>query len=699
MQVTNRRVSRVQCSNCTCSPGLLSRTNKRSSWFTKQINLKRNLQGSSASRTGSRKGSVFTIDASSLCLPEDAKEFNTSKRLSNLRLIMKDYNLGIYIVPSEDEHQLEYVSPIDQKRSFISGFQGSAGVAIVTRDVTSLNEQPEGLAALSTDSRYFNQAINELDFNWNLLKRGSDIDWENWTINQAIQLSLDSGDKINIGVDPKLINYKLYQKLNNIIKSELLKFPKADIELIPIIPNLIDKIWSKFEDLPIPKSDSIIKVLDDSFTGESISSKINKVFKYLKNSNANGLIISSLDEIAWLLNLRGNDIEYNPVFYSYLIITDDNKITLFVDNLKFDTTIHKILTENGIIINQYNQFWNSLNQLTKNFSNNNKKILINPISSSWEIIRNLKCDYEFINISPIADLKSIKNDIELDGARRAHLKDGKSLIKFFSWLENELINKSELIDEYEADIKLTQLRKQEDNFVGLSFKTISATGPNSSVVHYTPSILQNSVIDPNNIYLCDSGSQFLDGTTDVTRTFHFGFPSIDQIKNYTLVLKGNLALGMLKFPTNLTGNSIDSIARQFLWNYGLDYGHGTSHGIGSYLNVHEGPVGIGPKSINATLKPGQIISNEPGYYKDGEYGIRIENVMIVKSSPINEGFLEFETITKVPLCKKLIDRSLLNVDEIKWINNYHNSIWTELSPFFDKNGLEYNWLKKSTTPL
>lgn len=619
---------------------------------------------------------------------------------------MSDYNLGAYIVPSEDQHQSEYVSAIDQKRSFISGFQGSAGVAIITRDLTCMNDIPEGLAALSTDGRYFNQAANELDFNWTLLKQGSKSDptWEDWTMTQAVQLSLDSGSKVNIGVDPKLINYKSYEKLNSKVEEYAKKYPKAEIQLTPIKDNLIDLIWKDFEEVPVAEP-SLIKILDEKLTGESVNSKIEKVIKYIKQDyKTNGLIINALDEIAWLLNLRGSDIEYNPVFYSYLIITDDKKIVLYVDNKKFDSPVHEYLTKNNIQIKPYESFWTDLSTLSQDFKLQKKKFSINPLTNSWEIVRTLNCPFEIAARSVIEDLKSVKNETELEGARKAHLKDGRALVKFFSWLEDQLINQNELIDEVSADEQLTKYRKEEENFKGLSFTTISATGANGAVIHYKPSKLQNSVIDPSEIYLNDSGSQFLEGTTDVTRTIHMGTPTASQIRNYTLVLKGNLALSMLKFPELSTGNLIDSIARQYLWKYGLDYGHGTSHGIGSYLNVHEGPIGIGPRPNAATsyLKPGNLISNEPGYYEEGEYGIRIENVMIVKNAGYKysgRDFLEFETITKVPFCKKLIDKLLLTPEEIKWIDSYHHDIWNKLLPSFVKNSVEYSWLRRETCPL
>lgn len=704
MQVTNRRVSRAQCNNCTCSPGLLSRSNRRSSWFAKQINLKRNLSGSAASRSGSRKGSVFTIDAASLCLPE-TKEINTSKRLESLRKAMQAHNLAVYIVPSEDQHQSEYVSPADQKRSFISGFQGSAGVAVITRDVTCMNDIPEGLAALSTDGRYFKQAANELDFNWTLLKQGSlDPSWEEWAIKQAVQLSLDLGSSIHIGVDPKLISFAVQEDINSKIEAALKKYPKAEVELVPVTENLIDSIWVQFEDWP-QLTPQIIKTLPEKYAGELAQSKIGRVANFIKSeTEGHALVVSALDEIAWLLNLRGSDIEYNPVFYGYVIVTDKGEVTLFADSQRFDSPVANYLSNINVIVKPYSAFFDYLDSWSKDLNLANQAVLLNPSTSSWEIFRHLKCSYKSLKRSPIEDLKAIKNATELEGARSAHLKDGRALVRFFSWLEDQLVNKSELIDEVAADEQLTKFRKTESDFVGLSFSTISASGANGAIIHYKPVATACSVINPDQIYLLDTGSQYLEGTTDTTRTVHFGQPTSVQKKHYTLVLKGNIALGSLKFPEKTTGLLIDSVARQYLWKYGLDYGHGTAHGVGAYLNVHEGPIGIGqkPRAGLASLEPGHLLSNEPGFYEEGEYGIRIENVMYVKDAGYKyngKDFYEFDTLTRVPFCKKLIDKTLLTADEIKWVNEYHHIVWDELSSSFEKGSLEYTWLRKETLPL
>ncbi|RLV93609.1 putative Xaa-Pro aminopeptidase FRA1 [Spathaspora sp. JA1] len=697
-----RRVSRAQCANCTCSPGLLTRGRRTSAVFAKRISLTR--ENSSGALHDSRKNSVFTLNPQSLCLPE-AKEVNTSRRLESLRRQMLSHDLAVYIVPSEDQHQSEYVSLFDQKRSFISGFSGSAGVAIITRDLNNFSDVPEGNAALSTDGRYFTQAIDELDFNWMLLKQGAKDQptWEEWTIDQAIQLNLDSGVKVNIGVDPRLVSYKFVEKFKSLIEKKLKQNSnkKIEIELVATEDNLINKIWEEFEELPPAATTNEITQLDISFTGQETTDKINAIKEACFKNNVEGIVVTALDEVAWILNLRGQDIEYNPVFYSFMIITKDT-VKVFVDEWRISSEIKSKLQANNIELESYGSFYSQLDVISKQFTVNNKQFFI-PDNSNWEVVRNLKCTF-IQKLSPVEELKGIKNSTELSGAKIAHLKDGRALIKFFAWLEDQLINKQELIDELEADTKLTEFRKQEDNFVGLSFATISATGPNGAIIHYKPTKGQCATINPAKIYLNDSGSQFLEGTTDTTRTIHFETPTSEERRNYTLVLKGNIALSCLKFPENTTGNLIDSIARQYLWKYGIDYGHGTSHGIGAYLNVHEGPIGIGPRPNAAAnaLKPGHLISNEPGFYQTGEYGIRLENVMFVKESGLNyngRNFYEFETITRVPFCKKLIDTTMLTEEELAWLNNYHATIWDELSGTFEKDSIVYKWLRRETEPL
>jgi Xaa-Pro aminopeptidase len=701
-----------RCNDCTCSPGLLSRNRRSSIYLRRMMSSSSNIGNKHLSHSGSssprRLHSTTTHDLLSETSNDECKgieNLNTTPRLEKLRNLMKDLNLGVYIIPSEDAHQSEYTSIVDQRREFISGFTGSAGVAIITRELASMNETPEGLAFLATDGRYFTQATNELDFNWSLLKLGTPDTptWEQCAIDNAALLSLDSGNIVNIGIDPKLITFSEVKHINKLIEEKLKENNKFQIKLVPVRDNLIDTIWNIFEEKPIRNFKPIFK-LGDKYTGETTKSKLNRLKEnYLDKNNNSTLILNALDEIAWLLNIRGNDIEYNPLFYSYLIINGIDNLTLYTDkHERFNDDLKQYLKEINCELKKYDDIWFDIRKIATDLNNLNKKILLTEESSSWKMI-NCIIAKNFIEIeSPIKLMKEIKNSIELNGQIQAQIDDGFALIKYFSWLENELIEKCSFISEYDASMKLLKIRSELNNFKGLSFETISSTGSNAAIIHYSPPIEGSSLINPNKIYLCDSGSQFLNGTTDTTRTLHFSEPNKEEIENYTLVLKGHIAISKLIIPNNkVTGFQIDCIARQFLWNKGLDYMHGTGHGVDSFGPVHSSGIGIGfrPYCNKNTLKAGHLISNEPGYYKPEEYGIRIENMVYLKEIEGKDGWLEFITTTKVPYCKKLIDVKLLNEEEKNWINQYHKSIWELYEDKFQKKSWEWQWLKRETSPL
>ncbi|KAG0669300.1 putative Xaa-Pro aminopeptidase fra1 [Maudiozyma exigua] len=704
------------CDDCTCSPGLLSRQGRRASLFLRQIeSSRRKTHSHSHSRHsisgGMDNSSIYSSD--SLC--QSNKEVNTSQRLHALRNQMAKHDLACYIVPSEDEHQSEYVAAIDQRRSFISGFSGSAGIACITRDLLNFNENHhEGKSVLSTDGRYFNQGLQELDFNWSLLRQGVDhTTWQEWCIKECQDMSEGLGNKeVKIGVDPKLFSYQQIIQLQNLITNKLID-TNAKVILVPINENLIDVIWKDFEIVPEREKNNLL-MLHYEYHGEEFQSKRSRLIESLKEKYAKDIdnashtfIVVALDEICWLLNLRGSDIEYNPVFNAYLLINDSDETILFCDN-SYSNEIELFFSENNIIVKPYTEIWDYLKvyveQLNAQSSNIDNSIFL-PDTSSWQMVRSVEdIPYKIIH-SPIDFFKSVKNEIELGNAHRAQVKDAVAIIQYFSWLEQQLVEKEALIDEYKAAEKLVEIRKTQKHFMGNSFETISSTGANAAVIHYAPPRENSSMIDPSKIYLCDTGSQFLEGTTDITRTLHFTKPTQEQMDNYTAVLKGNLAIERLIVPEGTTGYSIDAIARQFLWERGLDYRHGTGHGIGSFLNVHEGPIGIGfkPHLANFPLQVGNIISNEPGYYKDGEYGIRIENDMAIKEA---EGlqfgdrkFLKFENITLVPYCKKLINIKMLTIEEIKQINGYHARIWDKLVQFIQPQSITFKWLKEEVKPL
>lgn len=628
---------------------------------------------------------------------------DASQKLESLRKYMANYELAVYIIPFEDQHQSEYVSPNEQRGNFITGFAANAGVAIVSRDITNSSEHPEGTAALFTDSSCLSRPIDELSSKWIFLKTGLKYEhsWMEWAAKQAIKQARDSSSVARIGLDPKLIPFNTVQIFNSVIMGqveELSDISEDEINLVPITENLVDKVWLQFEEKRSTETTSPVRFLELSFLGQKTSEKLDKVKGVVEEKGCDGLMVSALDEIAWLLNLRGCDIDYSPVFYSYFIVTPEDFI-LYTNGDRFNPGVTKELWRNQVGVKPYEEFWSDLNSISESFQQNNKKMLL-PKKVSWEVVRNVKSTFEQSSNSPIGELKAVKNTTELEGAIRAHRKDGVAICCFLSWLENELVVKNNLIDEMTADEKLTDFRRQQDGFTGLSFPSISATDSNAAIVHYQPLKQSSALLDVSKLYLNDSGSQFVDGTTDMTRTVHFGTPYSEEIKHYTLVLKGLIALSSFKFPENTPGIVLDAVARQFLWACSLDYPHATSHGVGSYLSVIEGPVGLAQES-EYSLVPGNLLSNEPGFYVDGSHGVRIENVMYVKNSnrsPYGKPYFVFETITRVPFCRRLIDITLLSCEERTWINNYHSAVWHDIYPSLAKP-TEISWLKRETSPL
>ncbi|KAH9903710.1 aminopeptidase-like protein [Xylariomycetidae sp. FL2044] len=615
------------------------------------------------------------------------EKVNTSARLSELRKLMSKNNVDVYIVPSEDSHSSEYIAPCDARRAFISGFTGSAGCAVVTQDK----------AALATDGRYFNQASKQLDDNWSLLKQGiQDVPtWQEWATEQA------EAGKI-VAVDPTLLTSGAAKKLSEKIRKS------GGKDLVPVTENLVDKVWGA--DRPARPVEPVFH-LEEKYSGKDVKTKLEDLRKELDKKKSLGFIVSMLDEIAWLFNLRGNDIPYNPVFFSYAIVTPDH-VTLYIDSSKLSTECQAYLKDNGVSIKPYTSIFDDATSLAEmataqkmHGSGEEKKFLISN-KASWALKRALGGgDLVDEMRSPIGDSKAVKNETELEGMRACHVRDGAALIEYFAWLEDQLVTQKATIDEVAGADKLEALRKKQKDFVGLSFDTISSTGPNAAVIHYKPEKGACSVIDPEAVYLCDSGAQYLDGTTDTTRTLHFGTPTQAEIQAYTLVLKGNISLDLAVFPKGTSGFALDSLARQYLWQQGLDYRHGTGHGVGSFLNVHEGPIGIGTRVqfSEVSLSPGNVISNEPGFYEDGSYGIRIENVIMVKEVQTKHKFgdkpyLGFEHVTMVPYCRKLIDTGVLTDTEKQWLNDYNVEIREKTKGYFEGDELTMAWLQRETEP-
>lgn len=604
----------------------------------------------------------------------------TTQKLSKLRELMHracSPEISAYVVPSDDAHQSEYQCAHDERRAFISGFTGSAGTAVITLDK----------ALLWTDGRYYQQAEKELDSNWTLMKDGLAA---TPSIGSWLGKNLPKGS--SVGVDPRLYSSRVAKTIEKELNS-------ADCNLVGIERNLIDDVWG--DDQPPLTCNKIITLKLD-FSGETIGKKWDRVREQMKLFNANALIVSALDEIAWFLNLRGSDIDYNPVFFAFLIITND-EIILFTDSRKLpdDFECHQSENNAKISVKPYESIGDGVLEVVAQAKG---KIWISSTSSLY-LNSLVPKSIRHQEITPIALLKAIKNDQEIKGFINSHIRDGVALCQYFAWLE-DAVGKGEQVDEMSGADKLESFRKTKDYYMGLSFTTISSSGPNGSVIHYHPAKETNRPINDKEVYLCDSGAQYLDGTTDVTRTLHFGNPTDFQKETYTRVLKGQLALGATIFPTKIKGQVLDVLARKSLWDVGLDYGHGTGHGVGHFLNVHEGPMGVGFRLMpdDPGLQPNMFISNEPGFYKDGEFGIRIEDIVQIvpaetKHNFSNRGALTFKTITMCPKQTKMIIKELLSEQEINLLNNYHQLVWDTLSPLLAQDAFTLGWLKKETKPI
>ncbi|KIK04842.1 hypothetical protein K443DRAFT_675621 [Laccaria amethystina LaAM-08-1] len=602
---------------------------------------------------------------------------NTTERLAKLRELMKQHSVQAFVVPSEDQHSSEYLANCDKRRAFISGFDGSAGCAVITTDK----------AYLFTDGRYFLQAEKQLDKNWELMKQGlPDVPtWQDF-----LYKNLEPATRI--GIDATLIAASDAESLTKQLA------PKHS-KLVSLKENLVDVVWG--EDRPSRPKNPVFH-LDEKYSGQSQVDKIAKLREEIKKKKAEAIVVTMLDEVAWLFNLRGSDIDYNPVFFAYAVVTMD-EVILFIDSAQLDDTARQNLDH--VYTKPYYYIFEHLNGISRNLELGRESKILLGDRASLAIADAIGKDNYTIARSPIADLKAIKNKTELEGFRQSHIRDGAALVRYFSWLEEQL-NRGAVINESQGADKLEEFRSELDLFRGLSFDTISGTGPNGAIIHYKPDPNDCAIIKKDQVYLCDSGAQFLDGTTDVTRTWHFGTPTNEEKRAFTRVLQGHIAIDTAIFPNGTTGYVIDSFARRALWQDGLDYRHGTGHGVGHFLNVHEGPHGIGVRIVlnNTPLKAGMTVSNEPGYYADGKFGIRIEDIVLVREvkTPNNfgdKGYLGFENVTMCPIHKNLVDVSLLNEQEKKWLDDYHAETWEKVSPLLKDDTRALEWLKRECSPL
>ena len=599
----------------------------------------------------------------------------TGELLGRLRALMKSHGqLSAYIVPSDDAHMSEYVCEKFLRRGFVSGFTGSAGTAVVLMEK----------ALLWTDGRYFLQAEKQMDENWTLMKAympGTPSE-EEWL---SSNLSLND----RVGIDPKTCSITRFKTLKKHLSG-------VGIELVSVEENLVDLVWDDAPSLP----DAPVFLHSLEYAGEGVSTKLGNLRKQLKSKLCDSIVLSALDDIAWLYNLRGNDVNYNPVFYSFAVI-DHTSSTLYVDENKLTAKIKEYLANSSTAIKPYDEIYCDAKNL-------DGRVFL-PLSTNAAIFQAINEKGRVVGMSPVQELKAIKNEVELEGMRNCHIRDGAALTEYLHWLQTEVHKPGIVIDEVDGSDKAAHIRSTHEKFVSLSFDTISSSGSNGAVIHYKPEKGSCLQIDKDDIYLCDSGAQYSDGTTDVTRTVHLGIPSEYQMDCFTRVLMGHIDLAMAVFPPGTKGTCLDCLARRPLWNVGLNYQHGTGHGVGSFLNVHEGPCRIAAGNRMSKhemgLKKGMILSNEPGFYESGKFGMRIESLVeVVETSigPEDGKYLTFSTITMAPIERKLINTKLMTAAQVEWLNQYHLTVREKLGTIYDDLGKSKelkDWLIAVTEPL
>ena len=590
-----------------------------------------------------------------------------NQRLASLRKVMKREHLAAFIFPSTDAHQSEYVADHWLGRAWISGFNGSAGTAVVT--MTS--------AALWTDSRYFLAAEEQLqgtEFQLMKLKIPGTPSIAEWLGKELADVSSPE-----VGLDGWVNSYVSTSRLIADLRREGGITVRTNFDPLK-------EIWTERPAIP----ENPIEIQPIEYAGEGVSSKIERIRKALRASHADGMLVSALDDIAWTLNLRGTDVHCNPVFVSYLLIASD-KVSLFVDEVKVNAEIRTYLETNGISIYKYNKVEEGL----KEYSEYN--ILLDGNETSYYLWKTVRCQEIVSQTSPIPAMKAVKNEAEIAGYRRAMVRDGVAMVKFLKWLVPAVEAGGQT--EISIDKKLTSLRAEQDLFRDISFDTIAGYQAHGAIVHYEASPETDVLLKPEGLLLLDSGAQYQDGTTDITRTIALG-PVTEEMKHiYTLVLKGHIQLELAKFPDGASGTQLDALARECMWREGLNFLHGTGHGVGSYLNVHEGPHQVRMEYMPAPLRSGMTVTDEPGLYLAGKFGVRIENTLLIKDYMETEfgKFLQMESLTLCPIDTAPIDVDMLLPEELKWLNSYHAEVYAKLAPYLDEE--EQIWLKNATKPI
>ena len=589
-----------------------------------------------------------------------------NQRLESLREVMRREHLSAFIFPSTDAHQSEYVADHWQGRTWISGFNGSAGTAVVTMKS----------AALWTDSRYFLAAEEQLkgtEFQLMKLKIEGTPTISEW-LAQELQ-----GENAEVGLDGMVNSYHETMGL-------IADLRKSGGITVRTNFDPLGLIWTDRPAIPA----NPVEIQPMEFAGESVASKISRIRTALRQRHADGMLISALDDIAWTLNLRGTDVHCVPVFVSYLLISSQ-QVSLYVDSAKINDEVKAYLTENGISLYPYNKVAEGLERYSE------YNILLDGDETSYFLWKTVKCQEIIAGNSPVPAMKAQKNDREIAGFRQAMLRDGVAMVKFLRWLKPAVEAGGQT--EISIDRKLTSLRAEQHLFRDISFDTIAGYQAHGAIVHYEATPETDVALKPEGLILIDSGAHYQDGTTDITRTIALG-PVTEEMKHvYTLVLKGHIQLELAKFPDGASGTQLDALARECMWREGYNYLHGTGHGVGSYLSVHEGPHQIRMEWKPTPLRAGMTVTDEPGLYLSGKFGVRIENTLLIKDYQTTEfgKFLQMESLTLCPIDLTPVDFSMLQPEEIEWLDTYHRDVFEKLSPYLEGEDLE--WLREATRPV
>lgn len=587
------------------------------------------------------------------------------ERIHALRMTFRPNNIKAFIIPSTDPHLSEYVAPYWMSREWISGFTGSAGTAVILMDK----------AGLWTDSRYFLQAEKELEGSGITLYK--EMLPETPSITKFLCQNLKPGESVSI--DGKMFSVQQVEQM----KEDLAPYQLQ----VNLFGDPLKNIWKNRPSMP----DAPAFIYDVKYAGKSCGEKVAAIRTELKKKGVFALFLSSLDEIAWTLNLRGSDVHCNPVIVSYLLVTQD-EVVYFISPEKITQEVNEYLQEQQVSLRKYDEAESFLNSFA------GENILIDPKKTNYAIYSAINPACKVVRgESPVTLLKAIRNEQEIAGIHHAMQRDGVALVKFLKWLEASVLSGKET--ELSVDRKLHEFRAAQPLYMGESFDTIAGYKEHGAIVHYSATEESDVTLQSKGFLLLDSGAQYLDGTTDITRTIALGELTEEEKTDYTLILKGHIALAMAKFPAGTRGAQLDVLARMPIWSHGMNFLHGTGHGVGHFLSVHEGPQSIRMNENPIVLQPGMVTSNEPGVYKAGSHGIRTENLTLVckdKEGMFGEYF-KFETITLCPICKKGIIKEMLTAEEVKWFNDYHQTVYKKLSPSLNEE--EKKWLLEATKAI